>query len=219
MLEPDESDETYMLDPTETYLFTNCSRHADTLGLILGLPLAGAGKVLAQRRLPAANPYMVGITVGGPILLATYISVSSLYFSSVCWGYTRFLPENSYFRERLKEAEMRYNSWCTAYNRTRAVQDVMFFDKQARMDTNMDLSEAEFVSRQEMHEIQKQLRWVPSEKFRIAHRVREAIDADHSWDNYRERCKFTERNFFSPPPIMKDVRLKNAAKPMPKEGT
>ena len=217
MFRSDDEDDAHVLDLKETYLFTNCSRHADTLGLILGVSLAALSKVLVQRRLPAANPYLVGFAAGLPAFLASYVTASSFYFSNVCWGYLKFLPEDSVLNVKLCEAERRYDTWCVPYNRTRALQDVMFWDKQVKMDRNWDLTEAEFLPREEKHEIQEQLRWVPSERYRLMHRIRKHVEADEGWSGVRSTMdKVGKGMFANNDPLMKDERLKNAAKPLPK---
>ena len=216
MFQPDEPEDVHVLDPRESYLFSNCTRHTETLAIILGTPLAALSKVLVQKKLPAANPYLVGLVAGVPVFLATYLTVSSMYFSKVCWGYLRFLPEGSVFKEKLLEAEKKYTTWYVPYNRTRAVHDVMYWDKQAQMDQNWDLSETKFLPTDEKHEIQKQLRWVPSEDYRLLHRIREHMEADKRWDGYRKAMNTVEKGLFGVPPVLKDERIKNAAKPMPK---
>ena len=209
-------EDPHILNPKETYLFSNCTRHADTLAVILGVPAAALGKVLLQRKLPAANPYLVGFTAGIPAFLATYLVVSPLYFSKVCWGYMRFLPEESVLKEKLCVAEKRYDTWNVPYNRTRALQDVMLWDRQCKMDWDTELTEVEYLQKDEVHEIQKQLRRVPSEDYRLVHRIREHLKKDENVMKYLEKLDRVSKTMFGAPPAMKDERLKNAAKPMSK---
>ena len=175
----------------------NCSRHADTLGVILGLPMAALGKALVQRRLPSANPYLVACLAGVPVFLVSYVTTSTLYFSNVCWGYaTRLLPEDSIFRSKLLAAERKYDTWCVPYNRSRAQYDVMF--NEAEVESKWDLTD-EFLSREEKHKIQKELRWVPAEEYRLTQRTFEKLKDDERTKKLFETHERLRKGIFGPP--------------------
>lgn len=212
----DESKDIHVLDRTETYLFSNCSRHADTGGIILAVPLAVLGKVLAQRRFPAANPYLLGLLAGAPTFLATQFALSSLYFSNVCWGYLKLLPDESVLKRKLDEASERYEARFVTYNRARAFQDVMFWEKQVKVDGSFGISKSASLTREEKHDIQEQLRWVPSEKYQLIKRLREHVAPDPRVEKYLKKMDNIERVVLSDfDPTTKDERLKNAATPLP----
>ncbi|KAL5259339.1 hypothetical protein ACHWQZ_G009698 [Mnemiopsis leidyi] len=191
----DENTKLHELNLREKYLFGNCSRHSDTLGIILGLPIAALSKVLVQRRLPTTNPYLVGCLAGFPAFLASYTATSTLYFSYVCWGYaTRLLPQDSIFRAKLFAAERKYDTWCVPYNRSRAHYDVMCHE--VSVESKWDLTD-EFLSREEKHAVQRELRWVPAQDYRLAHRAEEYLKSDERARKLLVHHERLRKGFFS----------------------
>ena len=214
----EENKSDHHLTPREQYLFSNCSRHGDTLGVILGTPLACLAKLLAQKRFPATNPIKVFLSAGVPVLTATWACVTCLYMSNICWGYLDLLPDTSPFKQRLLEEEESHQeaSWCTAYNRVRAITTVMSRD--AHVDMNFDLSNAEFLSQEEKHDIQRQLRWVPPEKYRLSNRLKEQLSQDELFSGIGEGIQNNKNlnDIMKPAPIVGNERIRKSYKALPR---
>jgi hypothetical protein len=72
------------------------------------------------------------------------------------------------------------------------------------------------LSREEKHDIQKQLRWVPSEEYRLVQRIRDQVAPDPRVEGYLKKMDNIGKVIFTDiDRTTTDERLKNAAKPMP----
>ena len=205
----------HKLTSRELYLFSNCARHGDTLGIILGAPLACLAKVLVQKRIPAANPYVVFLSAGVPVLVASWAFVTGLYMANTCWGYLRLLPDSSPFKTYLLEEEKRQTSWSRSYSRFRAVTTVMSRD--AHVDMNLDLPNVEHMPSGEQHDIQSQLRWVPQKEHRIFNRFKHFFEQGEYMNKAAENIKQSGlKNVMKPHPIVDDERYKSSHRPLPR---
>lgn len=205
-------DGRYVLNPQESYLFQNCTRHSSTLGLMLGVPLALGARILALRRFPRANKHLAGISAAVPALIGTYVAVESLYTTRICWGYLRLLPEESQFKQLALRslAAQEEDSWGTTINRWRALMDVMVYEAKVQSDT--DLTLIEDASREEKHEFQKRLRWTPPEQFRLLNRIHEHYNAENK--PLKEKMDKIAKGMFGKPEILTNEHVLHASKPL-----
>ena len=84
------------------------------------------------------------------------------------------------------------------YNRSRVNYDLMYRDREVEDVVKWDLTD-EVLSREEKHQIQKELRWVPAEEYRLNQRAYEKLN-EYEWTKkYLMTHERLRKGFFGPP--------------------
>ena len=186
---PDDP-EKIKLTSKDRYIFSSCARHADMLGLLMGIPSCLLVTTILRRGRLRDKPPIAYVKYQIAAVVVSYACFAPSYMGTTCWNYMDLLPEDSELKKTMLRSYDESSSH-GIFTKTRIIISTF---------RNKVCEEAPpSITGDEKHEIQSKLRWVSEVESRpqtmLGNMVTQYVDVDKLKASVTERHLWTMEDF------------------------